>query len=132
MRFPNRELALLVFVALTLACSLVPSRDFSLTPNVQASSNQVVSTQTDKSVALAVLVKVPKANLRDKPSVSGSVIKTVEKGDLLSLIGSNTVGPWYPVRESKAGPEAWIHGNAIVLLYAEANATNQIQGNDLA
>ena len=125
MQFPCRHLILIVslLLALALVCSSVPSRDLSFPPKIQASSNQVVSTQTDKSVALAVLVKAPKANLRDKPSVSGSVVKTVEKGDLLTLISSTSVGPWYPVRENKAGPEAWIHGNAIVLLYADANAT---------
>jgi hypothetical protein len=124
MRFNHKYVALL-FVALTLACSSVPSQELSIAQSVQASNSQSTSEQIERSVALAVLVKAPKANLRDKPSVSGSVVRTVEKGDLLTLISSNAVGPWYRVRESKAGPEAWIHGNAIALLYGNPSATEQ-------
>jgi len=108
----------LLFVALMLACSSAPHRDLSIAQSVEASGSTPV--QTERSVALAVLVKATKANLRDKPSASGGVVKTVEKGDLLTLISSNAVGPWYRVRDGKAGPEAWIHGNAIALLYGNA------------
>jgi hypothetical protein len=118
----NKHVSLL-FVALTLACSSAPSRDLSIGQSVQASGSQITSVQTERSVALAVLVKAPRANLRDKPSVSGGVVKTVEKGDLLTLISSQAVGPWYRVRDGRAGAEAWIHGNAIALLYGDASAT---------
>lgn len=115
----NKYVALL-FAALTLACSSMPSRDLSIGQSVKASGSPISSVQTETSIALAVLVKATKANLRDKPSLSAGVVETVEKGDLLRLISPNAVGPWYRVREGKAGPEVWIHGNAIVLLYGNA------------
>jgi hypothetical protein len=122
----------LLFVVLTLACSSAPSRDLSIGQSVQASGSQVTSAQTERSIALAVLVKAPRANLRDKPSVSGDVVKTVEKGDLLTLISSNAVGPWYQVRDGRAGQEAWIHGNAIALLYGDPSATELLSKTDTA
>jgi hypothetical protein len=118
----NKSVSLL-FVTLMLACSSAPSRDLLIGQSVPASGSQITPVQTEKSVALAALVKAPKANLRDKPSVSGGVIETVEKGDLLTLISSKAAGPWYRVRHGKAGPEAWIHGNAIALLYGDPSAT---------
>jgi len=123
MRFLHKYVAL-VFVTLTLACSSAPSRDLSMARSVEASGS--TSAQTERSVALAVLVKATKANLRDKPSISGGVVKTVEKGDLLTLVSSNAVGPWYRVRDGKAGPEAWIHGNAIALLYGNAEEQSSV------
>ena len=122
----------LLLVALTLACSTAPGPDFSIGQSVHASSSQITSVQAERSVALAVIVKAPKANLRDKPSVSGSVVKTVEKGDLLTLISSNAVGPWYQVRDGRAGPEVWIHGNAIALLYGDPSATELSPETDKA
>jgi hypothetical protein len=121
MRFLNKHFALFVIVTLMLTCSSVSSRDLSLTPNVPANGGQAA--QSDKPIAVAVLVTVFEANLRDKPSSSGTIINTVEKGDLLTLVSSNAVGPWYRVRANKSAPAVWIHGNAIALLYANASAT---------
>lgn len=75
--------------------------------------------QSVKPTPVAVLVKASEANLRDRPSLSGTITNTVEEGDLLTLVSSTPVGPWYLVRENKSAPELWIHGNAIALLYTE-------------
>jgi len=119
----SHKYVLVLFVASTLAGSAAASGYLSNGQSVQASKSPLTSIQTDRSVALAALVKAPRANLREKPSVSGGVVKIVEKGDLLTLISSNAVGPWYLVRDGRVGPEAWIHGNTIALLYGDPSAT---------
>jgi uncharacterized protein YgiM (DUF1202 family) len=84
-----------------------------------------VSTQ-ERREPVAAIVKSQKANLRDRPSLSGSVLRTVNKGDLLGLIEAAPVGPWYRVRDS-SNSEGWIHGNTIALLQTtESTATNSI------
>ena len=121
MRSPNSHSIVMItlLLTLTLACSSVSSRDLSLTQDVQASHSQVGLAQSAKPIPVAVLVKAPEANLRDRPSITGTITNTVEKGDLLTLVSSSPVGPWYRVRENKTAPELWIHGNAIALLYTD-------------
>jgi len=109
---------------------------FSLISSVGASTNQVspgqstragtlsVSTQ-DQQKPVAAIVKAQRANLRDRPSKSGSVVRTVNKGDLLSLVEATPIGPWYRVRDSKSDSEGWVHGNTISLLQTtESTSTN--------
>ena len=127
MRSPNSHsiVTITLLLTLTLACWPVFSRDLPLPQNVHASQSQVGLAQSAEAVPVAVLVKAPEANLRDRPSITGTIKNTAEKGDLLTLVSSSPVGPWYLVRESKSAPELWIHGNAIALLYTdEVNATN--------
>src|ERR1044072_657611 len=95
---------------------------FSLISPVSASTSGVlrgksthpnsVSTQAPQK-PVAAIVKAQKANLRDRPSRSGSVLRTVNKGELLSLIDASPSGPWYRVRDSKNDSEGWVHGNTI-------------------
>jgi len=73
------------------------------------------STQAPSEI-VAAIVKSQKANLRDTPSVAGTVVTTVNKGGLLALIDATPVGPWYHVRDSKTESEGWVHGNTITLL----------------
>jgi uncharacterized protein YgiM (DUF1202 family) len=98
-----------VVVALTSSCS---SRQFER--RVEASTRPAQVEQ--KSTAVAAVVKAPKANLRDAPSSSAKIVTTLDKDELLSLLTSAPVGPWYQVRDSRTGSEGWIHGNAIALL----------------
>ena len=121
MRAPNTHsiVTITLLLTLTMACSSASSRDLSLTQSAQASHTQTGLAQGAKPFPVAVLVKAPEANLRDRPSTTGTITNTVEKGDLLILVNSNPVGPWYRVRESKSAPELWIHGNAIALLYTD-------------
>jgi hypothetical protein len=121
MRSPNSHsiATITLLLALTLACSAVSSRDLSLPQNVQASQIQTGLAQSAELIPVAVLVKAPEANLRDRPSITGTITNTVEKGDLLTLVNSSPVGPWYRVRSNKSAPECWIHGNAIALLYTD-------------
>ena len=85
-----------------------------------------VSTQ-DRQEPVAAIVKAQKANLRDRPSKSGSVLRTVTKGDLLGLISATPIGPWYRVRDSRSESEGWVHGNTIALLQTTESApTNAV------
>lgn len=121
MRSTNSHAIVMItlLLTLTLSCSSGLSRDLSLTQNVQAGHSQVGSTQSAKPIPVAVLVKASEANLRDRPSITGTITNTVEKGDLLTLVNPSPVGPWYRVRANKSAPECWIHGNAIALLYTD-------------
>lgn len=107
MRFSHtRSIVTVILLTLTLACS----------PAGLA--------QSVKPAPVAVIVKAPEANLRDQPSMTGRITNTVEEGDLLTLVSSTPVGPWYLVRENKSAPELWIHGRAIALLYTDVADTN--------
>src|SRR5690242_8474961 len=64
----------------------------------------------DQQKPVAAIVKAQKANLRDRPSKSGSVLRTVTKGDLLALVTATPIGPWYRVRDSRSDSEGWVHG----------------------
>jgi Protein of unknown function (DUF3761)/Bacterial SH3 domain len=103
-------LLLAFLVLLTSACSSTRLAE----PHAQASTTQPAATQ--ENTAVAASVKAQKANLRNAPSKSASVVTTLNKGDLLSLISATPTGPWYQVRDSKTGSQGWIHGNSIVLL----------------
>jgi hypothetical protein len=85
----------------------------------------------DQNETVAAIVNAEKANLRNSPSKSGSVLRTVNKGDLLALIDPRPIGPWYRVRDSKTDSQGWVHGNTIVLLQttegASGNATSSPQ-----
>jgi hypothetical protein len=61
------------------------------------------------------VVKVVRANLRDHPNKSAAVLREIRQGDVLTLVSSSPVGPWYNVRHKDTGAEGWIHGNSIVL-----------------
>ena len=80
-----------------------------------------VSTQ-DQNKAVAAIVTAQKANLRDRPSRSGSVVATVNHGDLLALVEATRIGPWYRVRDGKSGSFGWVHGNTIALLHTGEEA----------
>jgi len=85
-------------------------------PGPSTSANiSSVSTQ-NQGKPVAAIVKAQRANLRDRPSKSGSVLGTVNKGDLLTLINATPIGPWYRVRDSRSDSEGWVHGNTIALL----------------
>lgn len=116
MRSPNRPFLLIISVlaALAWACS---SNQFP-EQRVSASTSKAQSSQ-EESRTVAAIVKARKANLRDGPSASATIVSTVNKGDLLSLIGAKPVGPWYQIRDSKTGSEGWIYGNTIDLLQTE-------------
>lgn len=85
-------------------------------PGKSTHSSIVSVTTQDQQKAVAAVVKAQKANLRDRPSKSGNVLRTVTKGELLSLISATPVGPWYRVRDSRSDSEGWVHGNTIALL----------------
>lgn len=108
---------------------------FSLLGLVRASTTRVlpghrtepstisVSAQ-DRDEPIAAIVKAEKANLRDRPSRSGSVLGTVNKGELLDLIDVTPTGPWYRVRDTRSD-EGWVHGNTIALLQrTDSTSTN--------
>ena len=118
MRSPNRSLFLTVglLVILTLACSSeqLPEQ------RVHASTSSAPS--QENSTTVTAVVKARKANLRDRPSMTATVVNTVDRGELLTLTRLKPTGPWYHTRDSKAGSEGWIHGNAIDLL--QTSTTN--------
>lgn len=117
MRTPTKNLSLVItfLLALTSACS---SSRFP-EQRVDAARSNVEAPQ--HATAVAAIVKATKANVRDKPVKSAAIVVTVNKGDLLSLIRPEAVGPWYQVRDSKTGSEGWVHGNTIALLEVAEN-----------
>lgn len=72
------------------------------------------SASREDSTDLAV-VKSARANLREHPNKSSTVIKEVKQGDALLLTSRSPIGPWYKVRHQETGDEGWIHGNGIVI-----------------
>ena len=79
-------------------------------------STSHAAAQGQNPTVVAAIVKAQKANLRYKPSRSASVVTTVNKDNLLSLISKIPTGAWYQVRETRTGSQGWIHGNTIALL----------------
>ena len=119
MRSPARYLFLSMLLAALLACSSTPLPE----QNAQAANNQTEAAQTQ--TAVAVIVKARKANVRNAPSQYASVLATVNKGALLSLLTVGPSGSWYRVRDSRVGVEGWIHASTIALLRpAESTPTS--------
>lgn len=106
-------------VIILISLSLIGATGASahrLLPDQSRQASVISITTQDQNVAVAAIVKVEQANLRDRPGKSGSVVRTVNQGDLLTLIDATPVGPWYRVRDAKSDSEGWIHGNTIALL----------------
>ena len=116
MRSPNKPLVFIlsVLAALAWACSSGQLPEQS----VHASTSTVPV--QENSTTVRAIVKARKANLRDRPSASATVVTTVNRGDLVSLTSLKPTGPWYQIRETKTGSEGWIHGNTIDLLQTAA------------
>jgi uncharacterized protein YgiM (DUF1202 family) len=111
MRPHNKPLFLVItlLLALSSACSSAPLPE-------QRVEAKIAEAQTAQgSTVVAAIVKANKANLREHPSQFATVVGTVSKGDLLSLIDVTPTGPWYRIRDSKKGADGWIHGNTIAL-----------------
>jgi len=116
----NKPLFLVLTILLTLAsaCS-------SATLPEQRAEAKVTETRSHQSSTVAAVVKAKKADLREHPSQLATVVGTVSKGDLLSLINVTPTGPWYRIRDNKSSADGWIHGNTISLLQtAEASAAS--------
>jgi len=114
MRAPTKDLFLVITVllALTSACSSARLPE----QRVEAATNKIEASQ--QPTAVAAIVKATNANVRDKPAKGAAVVVTVHKGDLLSLVSTTAIGPWYQIRDSKTATVGWIHGNTITLLQA--------------
>jgi uncharacterized protein YgiM (DUF1202 family) len=110
-------LVLTILLALGSACSSARLPE----QRVEAKVTEARSQQNETVVAATV--KAKKANLREHPSEFATVVGTVRKGDLLSLIDLRPTGPWYRIRDNKTGADGWIHGNTITLLQTSAGAT---------
>jgi TM2 domain-containing membrane protein YozV len=72
-------------------------------------SNTASQTGTFQTTAT---VKADAANLRSSPSTSGDIVKTLQKGDTLTVTG-NTENGWVPVNHS--GDTGWISADLINL-----------------
>lgn len=107
----------LLFILINLSLvSSVCATTHQLRPEQSAHVGIISVSAQERNEAVAAIVKAQKANLRDRPSKSGSVVRTVNKGDLLTLIDATPIGPWYRVRDSRSDLEGWVHGNTIALL----------------
>ena len=115
MQFPTKQLILILTFLLILTSGCLSDQRLLPEQRVQASTSHVASQEQNPTV-VAAIVKAQKANLRDKPSRSASVVTIVTKHELLSLISKIPTGAWYQVRDSRTGSQGWIHGNAIALL----------------
>jgi hypothetical protein len=114
-------LTILVLSPLT-ACSVVHdsiAQQRTETANVGVNS----PCQSKGATTTRAVVKVLRANLRDKPSRSGKVVTELEKDEALALIRSAPIGPWYQVKESKTGSQGWVHGDVIALVSPNTPST---------
>ncbi len=89
-------------------------------PTPAATAPTAAATAADSNET--AVVKAVRANLRDHPNMSASVVREIRQGDVLTLVSSSPVGPWYNVRHKETGAEGWIHGNNIVITNAPAAA----------
>jgi len=113
-----------LFLVLTILLTLLSACSSATLPERRAEA-KVTETQPHQSSIVAAVVKAKKANLREHPSQLATVVGTVSKGDLLSLIDVTPNGPWYRIRDNKSGADGWIHGNTISLLQtAETSAAS--------
>lgn len=104
-----------ILISLALISSVGASTHQFL-PDQSAHANIIAVSTQDRNVPVAAIVKAQKVNLRDRPSKSGSIVRTLNQGDLLALVDAKPTGPWYRVRDSKNDSEGWVHGNTIALL----------------
>lgn len=115
-------------VFLLIVCSLIIPVCASTTgglPGQSAHATTIPVSTQDRHEPVAAIVKTEKANLRDRPSLSGSVLRTISKGDLLGLIDPTPIGLWYRERDSRSDAEGWVHGDTISLLQVtESTSTN--------
>ena len=118
MQFARVNAATLIFLFLILMSACSPTQNsatVALQNPTPLGSSPRPATPDENTAPTTAVVKSVKANLRDKPSRSGAIIKEVEKNDRLTLIKQLPVGAWYNVRENKTGSLGWIHGDVIVL-----------------
>jgi uncharacterized protein YgiM (DUF1202 family) len=119
MRLLNLPPAILGVCLALLISSCSPAQNHNSVSSQKAAQPSLALKQSEQgqSSVQTVVVKSLKANLRDRPSRSGAIVKEVAQNDRLTLINSTPSGPWYRVRESQSGPEGWIHGDAISLIH---------------
>ena len=72
----------------------------------------------DPGIDVAVVISI-RANLRERPSTSSTVLREVKRGDVFALVNRIPVGPWYNVIHIKSSTEGWINGNTIRIQYTE-------------
>ncbi len=60
-----------------------------------------------------------KANLRERSNKSESGVARVERGDVLTLIGTKPTGSWFRVQHAGTGAQGWINSNTIRLNYPQ-------------
>jgi hypothetical protein len=68
------------------------------------------------TLEIAVVI-AEKANLREQPNQTGTVIVEVKEGNALVLTGQPRIGGWYSVVDVITGKEGWVHGNTIRIAY---------------
>lgn len=89
-----------------------------VTTSANASQELLADSSSRSSSTDLAVVKSVRANLRELPNVSSSILEEVRQGDALTLVSRSPVGPWYKVRHGETGAEGWIHGNGIVITNA--------------
>lgn len=65
---------------------------------------------------------VKEANVRDKPDMSGKILRKAKLGEKFTLVNENPANGWYQIIIS-SNKTAWIHGNNIKLI--EANESRK-------
>jgi len=90
---------------------------FTLSPTGYTQNRRDAS-EEDPGVDIAVVIAT-RANLRDGPGTSSSVLREVNRGEMLALANRTPVGPWYNVIHIKSSTEGWINGNTIRIKYTE-------------
>jgi uncharacterized protein YgiM (DUF1202 family) len=112
-----------LFYVLTVLLAVASACSSARLPEQRVEAKVTEVREQQNPTVVAAIVKAKKANLREHPSQFATVVGTVSKGDLLSLIDAAPTGPWYRTRDSKTGADGWLHGNTIALLQtAETSA----------
>ena len=113
-----------LFFVLTILLALATACSSETLPEQRVEAKVTEAQPQQNSTVVAAIVKAKQANLREHPSQFATVVGTVNKGDLLSLIDAVPTGPWYRIRDGKTRTDGWIHGNTIALLQtAETTAS---------
>jgi hypothetical protein len=90
-QMPTKYLIFVLTILSLVSSAWSSTHQFSL--EQRAHANTISFSAQDQNETVAAIVKAEKANLRDRPSESGSVLRTLNKGDLLALIDP-PIGPW--------------------------------------
>ena len=115
----TRTLALILLVLCSSACSgaLTPQIPAKITPRLQ-----ITPTSGERTVV------VDKAPLRTEPVIESQQLAMLDRGQIVSLLGTSPDGAWYLVRTDVYTGTGWIFAELVDMPIARAS----LKGSDLS